>query len=382
MVLFGFFRLLWVALLSFGRAIWPLLWVAVPALIMILPIAMVVEWVRERLGVARPPTTTGRGGEGNDSRISTEESANRGGPRKFTYKELEEATNSFASDLKLGQGASGTVYKGHIGKDRELVAVKIITSGANQGVSDFIAEMVAMIQLSHTNLVKLKGYCHERDKIVFALVYEYIGRGTLYDYLFKPEYFLTWENRYNIALGLASALRYLRRKRPQCVIHRDIKSSNVMLDEAFVAKLGDFGMATLVNHIGEPNSSLVAGTPGYWAPENFRMGELSRKSDIYSFGVVLLEIVCGRKAVCRDRDPLNLVEWVWRHYGPKKLLRAVDSRLGKDFNKREAKALMMAGLWCAHPDAKLRPSIRKAKAYLNLTSEPPDLPSEMPAFPY
>lgn len=375
---------------SFGELPWvvyqllrPPLLVAVPALIMILPISMVVEWVRDGSKVARAPTTTGRvGGEGNDSRISREESANRDGPRKFTYKELVEATNSFASDLKLGRGASGTVYKGHIGNDREPVAVKIITSGASQGVSDFIAEVVTLFQLSHTNLVKLKGFCHERDKTALALVYEYIGRGTLSDYLFKPDYFLTWENRYNIALGLASALRYLRRKQPQWVIHRDVKSSNVMLDEAFVAKLGDFGLATLVNHIGVPNSSLVAGTPGYWAPEYVRMGVLSRKSDIYSFGVVLLEIVCGREAISPDRNPRNLVEWVWRQYGPKKLRRAVDSRLGKDFNRRQAKALMMTGLWCAHPDAKLRPSIKMATAYLNLTAVPPELPPEMPAFPY
>lgn len=216
-VFFGFFRLLWAELSMIGRRIWPVLCVVVPALIMIVPIAMVVEWVRERLEVALAPTTTGRG-EGNDSRISTEESANRGGPRKFTYRELEEATNSFASDLKLGEGASGTVYKGHIGEDREPVAVKIINSPANQRISEFIAEIIAMIQLSHTNLVKLKGYCHELNEVrnppvcKFALVYEFIGGGTLYDHLFKSEYLLTWENRYNIALGLASALHYLRKK--------------------------------------------------------------------------------------------------------------------------------------------------------------------------
>lgn len=388
-VLFGFFRLLWVALLSFGRAIWPLLWVAVPALIMILSIAMGVEWVRERSGVARPPTTTGRGGEGNDSRISTEESANRGGPRKFTYKELEEATSSFY--LKLGQGASGTVYKGHIGKDQEPVAVKIITSAANRRISEFIAEVITMIQLSHTNLVKLKGYCHDLNELVnppvckFALVYEFIGGGTLYDHLFKPKYLLTWENRYNIALGLASALHYLRKKRPLCVIHRDIKSSNIMLDEALVAKLGDFGTAKLVDHTEEPSTIQQVGTPGYWAPEYIGMGVLSRESDIYSFGVVLLEIVCGRKAVFsrgQGRAPQNLVEWVWKRYGRGKLLDAVDSRLKGNFDKEQAEALTMAGLWCVHPDPSRRPSIEKAKTYLDLKEVPPKLPSKKPRFGY
>ncbi|XP_039169204.1 L-type lectin-domain containing receptor kinase IX.1-like [Eucalyptus grandis] len=391
-VLFGFSRLLWVALLSFGRVIWPLLLVAVPALIMILPIAMVVEWVRERLEVARAPTTTGRGGgERNHSRISTEESANRGGPRKFTYRELEEATNSFASDLKLGEGASGTVYKGHIGEDREPVAVKIINSPANQRISEFIAEIIAMIQLSHTNLVKLKGYCHELNEVrnppvcKFALVYEFIGGGTLYDHLFKPEYLLTWENRYNIALGLASALHYLRKKRPLCVIHRDIKSSNVMLDEALVAKLGDFGTAKLVDHTEEPNPSLLAGTPGYWPPEYAQMGVLSKESDIYSFGVVLLEIVFGRKAVFsqgQGQAPQNLVEWVRKRYRGGKLLDAVDSRLEGIFDEEQAEALTTAGLWCAHPDPSHRPSIEEIKTYLNSKAVPPRLPPEMPPLGY
>lgn len=398
-VLFGFFRLLWVTSLILDRLVsgvallcsWLLLWVVVPALIMIWLRALVVEWVHGRSEVVRAPATTERGGEGNDSRISTEESANRGGPRKFTYKELEEATNSFASDRKLGQGASGTVYKGRIGKDHEPVAVKIITSVANRRISEFIAEMITMIQLSHTNLVKLKGYCHELNELVnppvceFALVYEFIGGGTLYDHLFKPKCLLTWANRYNIALGLASALHYLRKKRPLCVIHRDIKSSNVMLDEALVAKLGDFGTAKLVDHTEEPSTIQQVGTPGYWAPEYIRMGVLSRESDIYSFGVVLLEIVCGRKAVFsrgQGRAPQNLVEWVWKRYGRGKLLDAVDSRLKGNFDEEQAEALTMAGLWCAHPDPSRRPSIEEAKTYLDLKAVPPKLPSEKPRFGY
>lgn len=355
-------------------------------------VAIIVAWANYRSKVARAPTTPGRGGgEGNDSRISTEESENRGGSRKFIYRELEEATNSFASDLKLGQGASGTVYKGHIGEDREPVAVKIITSVGNRQMAEFIAEMITMTQLSHTNLVKLKGYCHELNGLVnppvckLALVYEFIGGGTLSDRLFKPEYLLTWEIRYNIALGLASALHYLRKKRPLCVIHRDIKSSNVLLDEALGAKLGDFGTAKLVDHTEEPNPSLLAGTPGYWPPEYVRMGVLTKESDIYSFGVVLLEIVCGRKAVFSQgegQEPQNLVEWVWLQYESGNLLDAVDSRLNGNFDEEQAEALTRAGLWCAHPDPSLRPSIEEAETYLNLTAVPPELPSKIPPFGY
>ncbi|XP_056173745.1 L-type lectin-domain containing receptor kinase IX.1-like [Syzygium oleosum] len=388
MALLSFWRLLsGLALLSF----WLLLWVGLPAMTVFGLIVLgtnAVDWVRDWSEVARPPmsndtpvggkapTTTGRGGEeGNDS--TTEELANSCGPKKFSYAELRIATNSFATDQKLGEGGFGIVYKGHIGKDRTPVAVKKIRSGSCQGREEFICEVKSLSQLGHRHLVQLKGYCHEANK--FVLVYEFMRQGSLADHLFENKPLLTWKRRYNIALGLASALHYLHKQFRRCVIHRDIKSSNVMLNKKFVAKLGDFGLAKLVGHTRGPNTTEVKGTLGYLAPEYFKTGRASKESDIYSFGVVLLEIGCGRIAVDRGRDPQNLVEWVWKKYGPKKLLHAVDERLCKNFDKKQAEALMIVGLWCTHP-IESRPSIEAAMAVLNLMAKPPKLPLKMPSF--
>ncbi|XP_039168249.1 L-type lectin-domain containing receptor kinase IX.1-like [Eucalyptus grandis] len=334
------------------------------------------------------PSTTGRGGgEGDDNTNLTEEFAKLIGPKKFSYEELMIATGSFAKDRILGIGGFGIVYEGHVGACTR-VAVKIINPDSQQGIKEYISEVKSLSQLRHRNLVQLIGYCHEANK--FILVYEFIRGGSLEDHLFKGKPLLTWERRYNIALGLASALHYLHNQCHQCVIHRDIKSSNTMLNEKFVAKLGDFGLARLVDHARGRKTTLVIGTPGYVAPEYHRTGETSMESDIYSFGVVLLEIVCGRRVFDSElaEQGQGLVQWVWKRYGcrswigrwRRNFLRAVDKRLGKDFDKRQAEFLMIAGLWCAHPDARYRPSIEEAIAVLNLKAEPPKLPSKMPSF--
>ncbi|XP_010058245.2 L-type lectin-domain containing receptor kinase IX.2-like [Eucalyptus grandis] len=169
--------------------------------------------------------------------------------------------------------------------------------------------------------------------------------GSLEDHLFKNRTLLTWGRRYNIAMGLGSVLQYLLKHIHQCMIHRDIKSSNIMLDEEFVAKLGDFGLAKLVNHARGPNTTQVKGTPGYLAREYFQMGKASKESDIYSFGVVLLEILCGRRLSDLElAEQGGLVPWAWKRCGCGNWFRRwffnfhllVDKRLGKDFDKKQA----------------------------------------------
>ncbi|KAK3429196.1 hypothetical protein EUGRSUZ_E00608 [Eucalyptus grandis] len=335
------------------------------------------------------PSMTGRGiGEGDDNTNLTEEFAKLIGPKKFSYEELMIATGAFANDRILGIGGFGIVYEGHVGNACTRVAIKVINPDSHQGIKEYISEVKSLSQLRHRNLVQLIGYYHKANK--FILVYEYIGGGSLEDHLFKGRSLLTWEMRYNIVLGLASALHYLHNQCDQCVIHRDIKSSNTMLDEKFVAKLGDFGLARLVDHARGRKATQVIGTLGYVAPEYHQTGEASMESDIYSFGVVLLEIVCGRRVLDSElaEEGPGLVQWVWKHYGcrswrgrwRRNFLRAVDKRLGKDFDKRQAEFLMIVGLWCAHPDARYRPSIEEAIAVLNLKAEPPKLPSKMPSF--
>ncbi|XP_056173829.1 L-type lectin-domain containing receptor kinase IX.1-like [Syzygium oleosum] len=339
-------------------------------------------------------TETKRGGEESEhSTKLTEEFEKLSGPKKYSYEELMTATGSFAADRILGKGGFGIVYEGHIRGARTKVAVKIINSDSHQGIKEYISEVMLLSQLRHKNLVQLIGYCHEVNK--FVLVYEFMREGSLEDHLFKGRTLLTWERRYNIARGLASALHYLHEQCDQCVIHRDIKSSNTMLDEKFNAKLGDFGLARLVDHTRGPNSTQVKGTPGYLAPECYQTGKASKESDIYSFGVVLLELVCGRSVFDSELAAQGgLVLWVWKRYGcrslsrrsnlsmhwRKKLLRLVDMRLAKDYDEKQAKAFMILGLSCAHPFAGSRPSIEEAMAVLNLKAKPPKLPSKMPRF--
>ncbi|KAI3966828.1 hypothetical protein MKX01_006765 [Papaver californicum] len=198
-------------------------------------------------------------------------------------------------------------------------------------------------------------------------------------HLFQVENGLTWDVRYKIALGLASALLYLHEAWEQCVLHRDIKSSNIMLDSNFNAKLGDFGLARLVDHDRGSKTTVIAGTRGYLAPECFKTGKSSKESDIYSFGIVALVIACGRKP--DEAIGGVLVEWVWNLYGRGKIIEAADERLKMEFNELEIEQLMVLGLWCAHPDYKSRPSATQAFNVLKFETPLPKLPHELPATP-
>ncbi|KAL4581024.1 hypothetical protein LXL04_017230 [Taraxacum kok-saghyz] len=189
---------------------------------------------------------------------------------------------------------------------------------------------------------------------------------------------------YKIAHGLASALLYLHEDWEQCVLHRDIKSSNVMLDSNFNAKLGDFGLAKLVDHEKGSQTTLLAGTLGYLAPECVVTGKATRESDVFSFGVVALEIACGRKPIVymAQENQIRLVEWVWGLYGTGTILEATDPRLGSDYEGEEITRLMILGLWCVHPNPDLRPSMRQVIQVLNSEASLPILPSKMPVASY
>ncbi|KAB8518536.1 hypothetical protein FH972_025419 [Carpinus fangiana] len=196
----------------------------------------------------------------------------------------------------------------------------------------------------------------------------------------KLESLLVWAMRYKVVQGLASALLYLHEEWEECVVHRDIKSSNIMLDSNFNAKLGDFGLARLVDHVKGSQTTILAGTMGYMAPEYITTGKARKESDVYSFGIVNLEIACGRKPIKPNasEDQIVLVEWVWELYGIGKVLEAADPRLGGDFDESQMERLMIVGLWCSHPNRNLRPSIREAIHVLNFEAPLPILPSNMP----
>ncbi|THG10420.1 hypothetical protein TEA_025191 [Camellia sinensis var. sinensis] len=300
------------------------------------------------------------------------------GPRRFSYIDLVSATNNFSGQRKLGEGGFGCVYKGYFSDLDMTVAVKKISRGSKQGKKEYITEVKTISQLRHRNLVQLMGWCH--DKGEFLLVYEFMPNGSLDAHLFGKKSPLTWALRHKIALGLASALLYLHEEWEQCVVHRDIKSSNIMLDSNFNVKLGDFGLARLMDHELGPQTTGLAGTLGYLAPEYISTGKASKESDVFSFGVVILEIAAGRKSVDpRYEESLTgLVEWIWELYGRGQLLSAVDEKINMNFEVKQAECLMIVGLWCAHPDRSLRPSIRQAIQVLHFEAAMPNLPMKMP----
>ncbi|GLU08935.1 hypothetical protein SLE2022_258180 [Rubroshorea leprosula] len=289
----------------------------------------------------------------------SDEFRNGMGPREFSYDELAIATKNFANEEKLGEGGCGVVYKGFMRDSNTYVAVKRVSKRSKQGIKEFASEVKIISQLRHKNLVKLIGWCHEKELL---LAYEFMLGGSLDFHLFKGRSLLPWDIRYKIVQGLASALLYLHEEGDFCVLHRDIKASNIMLDSAFNTKLGDFGLARLVDHEKGSRTTLLAGTMGYIAPECYRTGMATKESDVYSFGIVALEIACGRRSIeyKHDEHLSSLVAWVWEAYGNQMVLDVADKKLSAEFNVKEMECLLLVGLWCAHPSHGMRLSIRQA----------------------
>ncbi|KAL7585110.1 hypothetical protein Lser_V15G45966 [Lactuca serriola] len=304
------------------------------------------------------------------------------GPKRFSYQELARSTGEFSENEKLGEGGFGGVYRGFLKDSNTYIAVKRVSKSSKQGIKEYASEVKIISRLRHRNLVQLIGWCHEKSELL--LVYEFMENGSLDSHLFKAKTLLIWGTRNKIAHGLASALLYLHEEWEQCVLHRDIKSSNVMLDSNFNAKLGDFGLAKLVDHEKGSQTTMLAGTLGYMAPECLVTGKATKESDVFSFGVVALEIACGRKTIeyKAPENQIRLIQWVWELYGIGTLVEAVDPRLGLDFEEEEIKRLMILGLWCVHPDSDFRPSMRQVVQVLNSEASVPILPSKMPVASY
>ncbi|XP_042978964.1 L-type lectin-domain containing receptor kinase IX.1-like [Carya illinoinensis] len=268
-------------------------------------------------------------------------------PKRFSFKELVRATKNFSDEEKLGEGGFGGVYRGFLRDSNASVAIKRVSKASKQGIKEYASKIKIIGQLRHRNLVQLLGWCHEKRELL--LVYEFLSNGSLDSFLFKDTSLLIWELRYKIAQGLASALLYLHEEWEQCVVHRDIKSSNIMLDSDFNAKLGDFGLARFVDHAKGSRTTVLAGTMGYMAPECVTSGQVGKESDVYSFGIVALEIARGRKPVTprAPEDQVIMLEWVWGLYGRGEVVEAADPRLLGDFNEKQMERLMIVGLWCA-----------------------------------
>ncbi|MBA0631002.1 hypothetical protein Godav_003041 [Gossypium davidsonii] len=307
--------------------------------------------------------------------------------RKSKTWELRLATSNFADEGLLGEGGFGKVYLGFLRDINCSIAVKRITPHSQQGVKEYVSEVTTITRLRHRNLVQLIGWCHDSKE--FLIVYEFLPNRNLDYHLHREPCLLTWEyTRYKIAMGLASALFYLQEECDKCVLHRDIKSSNVLLDLSFNAKLGDFGLARLVDHgQGSQTTKVTFGTDGYIAPECLDTCKAIKESDIYSFGIVALEIATGMKVIAviernGKRFKRKLVEWVWELYGKESVFDAVDPRLYGNYDMEQMQRLLLVGLACANPNYYARPSITRAIDILGFKAPLPMLPRELPVPTY
>ncbi|XP_040380231.1 L-type lectin-domain containing receptor kinase VIII.1-like [Oryza brachyantha] len=305
-------------------------------------------------------------------------------PREFTYKELSAATRGFDASRVIGNGAFGTVYKGIIPDTGAMVAVKRCTNASADGAqarSEFLSELSIIAGLRHRNLLRLQGWCHEKGEIL--LVYDYMRNGSLDRALFDASSpVLPWNHRREILAGVASALAYLHHECERRVIHRDVKSSNVMLDESYRARLGDFGLARQAEHGESPDATAAAGTMGYLAPEYLLTGRATEGTDVFSFGALVLEVACGRRPIGTEGRCNNLVEWVWSLHGEGHVLDAVDARLGGDYDEGEMRRALLVGLACSSPEPALRPGMRAVVQMLSGEADPPFVPATRPSMSF
>ncbi|KAJ6852854.1 putative LRR receptor-like serine/threonine-protein kinase isoform X2 [Iris pallida] len=275
----------------------------------------------------------------------------------FSLKQIKDATRNFDPANKIGEGGFGPVYKGVL-SDGSEIAVKQLSSKSNQGNREFVNEIGLISALEHPNLVKLYGCCIEGNQLF--LIYEYLENNSLARALFGPERSrlnLNWQTRRNICLGIAKGLTYLHEESTLKIVHRDIKSTNVLLDRDLKAKISDFGLAKL--HGGENThiSTRIAGTFGYMAPEYAMRGYLTDKADVYSFGIVMLEIVSGtaNSNYMPKEDMMCLVDWANILTERGSLLELVDPKLESSYSKEEALQMLNLVLLCTNPSPSVRP---------------------------
>ncbi|XP_077214424.1 receptor-like cytoplasmic kinase 176 [Tasmannia lanceolata] len=314
--------------------------------------------------------------------------------KSFSFGELRNATRNFRPDSVLGEGGFGSVFKGWIDEHAFtatkpgtgiVIAVKRLNQEGFQGHREWLAEVNYLGQLYHPNLVKLIGYCLEDDHRL--LVYEFMPRGSLENHLFRRgSYFqpLSWNLRMKVALGAANGLAFLHSAETK-VIYRDFKTSNVLLDSKYNAKLSDFGLAK-DGPTGDKShvSTRVMGTYGYAAPEYLSTGHLTTRSDVYSFGVVLLEMLSGRRAVDKNQPSgeHNLVEWAKPFLNHKrKVFRVLDTRLEGQYSLGGAQKAATLALQCLSTDSKFRPTMNEVVTVLEQLQDAKDMAKSPQAEP-
>ncbi|GKV50306.1 hypothetical protein SLEP1_g57018 [Rubroshorea leprosula] len=281
----------------------------------------------------------------------------------FNYAELRAATDDFSPSNKLGEGGFGPVHKGKL-SDGRVVAVKQLSVASHQGTSQFVTEISTISAVQHRNLVKLYGCCIEGNRRL--LVYEYLENKSLDQALFgNKDLHLDWPTRFSICLATARGLAYLHEESRPRIIHRDVKASNILLDSELCPKISDFGLAKLYDDKKTHISTRVAGTIGYLAPEYAMRGHLTEKADVFSFGVVALEILSGRPNSdnSQDNGKIYLLEWAWTLYESNQSLGLVDPTL-VEFDENEALRMIRVGLLCTQASPMMRPPMSTVVAML------------------
>ncbi|XP_060209764.1 G-type lectin S-receptor-like serine/threonine-protein kinase CES101 isoform X2 [Lycium barbarum] len=300
----------------------------------------------------------------------------------YSLDSLAMATNNFSPGNKLGEGGFGPVYKGEL-PDGQEVAIKRLSTSSGQGLLEFKNEILLIAKLQHTNLVRLLGFCTQGEERI--LVYEYMLNKSLDFFLFdsNKRELLNWDTRFRIIEGVAQGLLYLHKYSRLKVIHRDLKSSNILLDADMNPKISDFGMARIFGRQeSEANTKRIVGTHGYMSPEYALRGIVSTKTDVFSFGVLLLEIVSGKKNnSCYDSEhPLNLIGLAWELWREERALELIDATLIESCSRDEVMRCIHVGLLCVQDYAKDRPSMSSVVSMLmNDTRQPPP-PPERPGF--
>lgn len=279
--------------------------------------------------------------------------------RIFSLKELHSATNNFNYDNKLGEGGFGSVYWGQLW-DGSQIAVKRLKVWSNKAEMEFAVEVEILARVRHKNLLSLRGYCAEGQERL--IVYDYMPNLSLLSHLHgqhSAECLLDWKRRMNIAIGSAEGIVYLHHHGTPHIIHRDVKASNVLLDSDFNAQVADFGFAKLIPDGATHVTTRVKGTLGYLAPEYAMLGKASESCDVYSFGILLLELASGKKPIEKLSPTVKrtITDWALPLACERKFSELADSRLNGQYDEEELKRVVFVALICAHSQPEKRPTM-------------------------